>query len=232
MGSDKKKILIVDDEKDLVSLVTLHMQTAGYEVFFANDGWTALDMCKRHHPDLIILDLMLPKLNGWDVCRRIREDDSIKDIAVLMLSARDEIDDKLKGFDAGADDYVTKPFSPRELVARVKRVLARTTHQGEEKNQFTTGDLQIDLDSFGVKVKDKEVLLTEKERAVLKVLLKNRGKLLSHERILHEAWGDNAMIEYGNIDVHVRHLREKIEKDPEDPQFIKTIKGEGYKFGV
>ena len=125
MTPTKKKILVVDDEKALVSLVTLHMQMAGYEVFFANDGWSALDICKRDKPDLVILDLMLPKLNGWEVCRRIREDDSIKDIAVLMLSARSEVDDKVRGFNVGADDYVTKPFSPKELVARVKRILDR-----------------------------------------------------------------------------------------------------------
>ena len=125
MTLTKKKILVVDDEKALVSLVTLHMQMAGYEVFFANDGWSALDICKRDKPDLVILDLMLPKLNGWEVCRRIKEDDSIKDIAVLMLSARSEVDDKVRGFNVGADDYVTKPFSPKELVARVKRILDR-----------------------------------------------------------------------------------------------------------
>ncbi len=126
MTAANKKILIVDDEKALVSLVSLHVKTAGYEVLVANDGWTAIDMCKRDKPDLVILDLMLPKLNGWEVCRRIREDDAIKNTAVLMLSARGETDDKVRGFDVGADDYVTKPFSPRELVARVNRILARS----------------------------------------------------------------------------------------------------------
>lgn len=230
MTSAQKKILIVDDEKDLVSLVALHMRTAGYEVFVANDGWAAIDMCKRNKPDLVILDLMLPKLSGWEVCRRLREDDSTKDIAVLMLSARGETDDKIRGFDAGADDYVTKPFSPRELVARVKRVLERSDSGKEKNTRFTAGDLEIDLTDLSVKSKNKEVFLTDKEKAVLIVFLKNRGQLLSHERILHDAWGDNVMIEYGNIDVHIRHLREKIEIDPENPRFIKTVKGEGYKF--
>ena len=125
MTSTPKRILIVDDEKDLVSLVALHMRMAGYEVFVANDGWTAIDVCRENKPDLIILDLMLPKLSGWEVCRRLREDESIKDTAVLMLSARGETDDKVRGFGVGADDYVTKPFSPKELVARVKRLLER-----------------------------------------------------------------------------------------------------------
>ncbi len=230
MSETKKMILIVDDEKQLVSLVALHMQMAGYEVSSANDGWTAIDICNRHKPDLVILDLMLPKLNGWEVCRRMKEDKALKDIAVIMLSARGELEDKLRGFDSGADDYVTKPFSPRELVARVKRVLERSDSGKEKNTRFTAGDLVIDLNDFNVRAKNKPVPLTEKERAVLRVLLKNKGQLLSHERILHEAWGDNAMIEYGNIDVHIRHLREKIENDPEDPQFIKTVKGEGYKF--
>jgi DNA-binding response OmpR family regulator len=132
MAQENKKVLIVDDEKDLVSLVALHMRSAGYEVFIANDGWTAIDMCKKNKPDLVILDLMLPKLNGWEVCRRIREDDNIKNIAVLMLSARGETDDKLRGFDVGADDYVTKPFSPKELVARVKRILARRAPESSQ----------------------------------------------------------------------------------------------------
>ena len=125
MAPDKKKILIVDDEKELVSLVALHMQLAGYEVLFANDGWTAIDICKWDKPDLIILDLMLPKLNGWEVCRRLREDEELKEMPVVMLSARGELDDKLRGFNVGADDYITKPFSPKELVARVKRILDR-----------------------------------------------------------------------------------------------------------
>jgi two-component system alkaline phosphatase synthesis response regulator PhoP len=230
MATVQKKILIVDDEKALVGLVALHMRTAGYNVLIAHDGWAAIDACRRHKPDLVILDLMLPKLNGWEVCRRIREDDSIRDTAVLMLSARGEIDDKLRGFDAGADDYVTKPFSPRELVARVKRILERSDSGKEKETRFAADGLEIDLVDFRVKARDREVPLTEKERAVLKVLLDHRGKLLSHERILHEAWGGNALIESGNVDVHISHLREKIEKDPQNPRFIKTVKGEGYRF--
>jgi DNA-binding response OmpR family regulator len=133
MTQAKKKILIVDDEKALVSLVALHMQMTGYEVLFANDGWSAIDICKRDKPDLVILDLMLPKLNGWEVCRRLRSDEEIKTISVIMLSARGELEDKLRGFGAGADDYVTKPFSPKELVARVKRILDRSVNPKEEK---------------------------------------------------------------------------------------------------
>ncbi len=134
MTSNPKKILIVDDEKDLVSLVALHMQMAGFRVQFAYDGFAALDICRRERPDAVILDLMLPKLNGWEVCRRLRQDPQMKDTAVLMLSARDETEDKVMGFDAGADDYVTKPFSPRELVARVRRILGRQRADEADRN--------------------------------------------------------------------------------------------------
>jgi DNA-binding response OmpR family regulator len=145
-----------------------------------------------------------------------------------MLTARSETTDKLKGFECGADDYVTKPFSPRELVARVKRVLARAEKGPLTPKRYSMGDVDIDLEDFTVKVKDKEIHLTEKERAVLKVLVSRPGELLTREQLLDAAWSDKDNIEYGNIDVHIRHLREKIEKDPENPKIIKTVKGAGY----
>lgn len=227
--SEKKKILIVDDEKDLVSLVSLHMKMAGYEVLTASNGEKALAVAQEEKPDLIILDLMLPKIDGWEVCRRLRQDPEIKNVPVIMLTARAEIKDKLKGFEAGADDYVTKPFSPRELVSRVKRVLARAEPVLQKPKRYIKGKLEIDLEDFKVKVEGKEIVLTEKEKAILKALVTRSGELLTHEQILDSVWGED-IVEYGNIDVHIRHLREKIEKDPENPQIIKTIKGEGYKF--
>ncbi len=226
---DKKKILIVDDEKELVALVSLHMNMAGYKVLSAGDGKVALEIAKIESPDLIILDLMLPKIEGWEVCKRLRETRGTKDIPVIMLTCRAEAEDKLKGFEVGADDYVTKPFSPRELVARVKRVLARTRVSSAVSKKYTFGDIVIDLENFNVKVKDKEVYLTQKERDILNLFINRPGELLTHEQILDAVWGDN-IVEYGNIDVHISHLREKIEKDPDNPSIIKTIKGEGYKF--
>jgi len=230
--SRKKKILVVDDEKDLTALVSLHMKMAGFEVLTANNGEKALDLSREEKPDLIILDLMLPKIDGWEVCKRLRQDPGISNIPVIMLTARAETEDKLKGFEAGADDYVTKPFSPRELVARVKRVLARAETKATMPKRYIKDKVEIDIEDFKVKVEEKEVMLTEKEKAILKALVSRPGELLTHEQILDMVWGENNIVEYGNIDVHIRHLREKIEKDPENPQIIKTIKGEGYKFDL
>jgi len=224
----KKKILIVDDEKDLVSLVSLHMRISGYEVLVAGDGEKALAIAKEEKPDLIILDLMLPKMDGWEVCKRLRKESRIGDIPVIMLTARSETGDKLKGFECGADDYVTKPFSPRELVARVKRVLARAENGSSTPKRYVFGDVDIDLEDFTVKVAGKEVYLTEKERAILKELVIRPGELLTRDQLLDAVWSDKDNVEYGNIDVHIRHLREKIEKDPEAPEIIKSVKGVGY----
>ena len=224
----KKKILIVDDEKQLVSLVRLHMEMSGYEVLSASDGEEALAVAKRDKPDLMILDLMLPKIDGWEVCKRLRTESKAGNIPVIMLTARSETEDKLKGFECGADDYITKPFSPRELVARVKRVLARAEKGPSAPTRYSCGDVDIDLEDFTVKVKGKEVHLTEKERAILKALLKNPGEFLTRGQLLDTAWSGKDEVEYGNIDVHISHLREKLEKNPENPQIIKTVKGAGY----
>jgi DNA-binding response OmpR family regulator len=227
----KQKILVVDDEKELSDLVSRHMVMAGFEVLIANNGEMALDLSREKNPDLIILDIMLPKIDGWQVCEQLRQDPTTKDIPVIILTARSRIEDKLKGFEAGADDYVTKPFSPRELVARVKRVLDRADAGPVLVKRFIKGKLQIDLDNFKVKVSGKEVGLTEKENAILKALVARKGELLTHEQILDSVWGED-IVECGNIDVHIRHLREKIEVDPDNPVIIKTIKGEGYKLEV
>ena len=225
---DKKSILIVDDEKQLVSLVKLHMEMAGYEVLTASDGERALAIGREENPDLIILDLMLPKIDGWEVCKRLRAELKIGGIPVIMLTARTDTEDKLKGFESGADDYVTKPFSPRELVARVKRVLARAENGPVKPRRYSIGNTEIDLEDITVKVNDEAVHLTEKERAILKALLDKPGEFITRGQLLDTAWSAKDEVENGNIDVHIRHLREKLEKDPENPQIIKTIKGAGY----
>ena len=225
-----KKILIVDDEKELVNLVAFHMKMAGYEVLSADDGEKALAVTKKEKPDLIILDLMLPEIDGWEVCRRLRAERATQHIPVIMLTARAEIEDKLKGYDVGTDDYVTKPFSPRELVVRVKRVLARAGNHLVLPKKYTFGNLEINFVDSVTRLKGKEVYLTNKEMSILKLLVERAGRLLTHEQILDAVWGQDNIVEYGNIDVHVRHLREKIEEDPDNPKLIKTVKGEGYKF--
>jgi len=229
--SDKKKILIIDDERELVALVSLHIKMSGYDVLSCANGEEGLEIAEREKPNLIILDLMLPKIYGWEVCRRLRETQETKDTPVIMLTCRAETEDKLKGFEAGADDYITKPFSPRELVARVKRVLARAENRFALPKRYTFGDLEINFVDSVVRVKDgKEEYLTKKEADILKILVERTGKLLTYEQILDAVWGKNNIVEYGNIDVHIRHIREKIEKDPSNPRIIKTVKGEGYKF--
>lgn len=222
-----KKILIVDDERDLVNLIALHLKSAGYEALQASTGRLALEVIKKDHPDLVILDLMLPEMDGWEVCRRLREDQ--QDIPVIILTARTETEDKLRGFDAGADDYITKPFSPRELLARVKRVLSRMEIRSVRSKRIVVGDLTIDLEDADIRMNDKPVPLTEIEKTILMTLASHPGTLITHEKLLDEVWGEDRIVEYGNIAVHIRHLRKKIEKNPDHPTIIKTVKGMGYK---
>jgi len=224
----KKKILIVDDEKELVKLISFHMRIVGYDVLSANNGIEALESSEQENPDLIILDIMLPRIDGWEVCRRLKQNPQTRNIPIIMLSALSEVDDKLKGFGLGTDDYVTKPFSPRELVVRVKRVMARSENKVSAPKIVKIGSLEID--GVTVKKNNQEILLTEKEQGILRFLMNNPGVVMSHSEILDEVWGQDNIVEYGNIDVHIRHLREKIENDSENPKLIKTVKGEGYKF--
>jgi two-component system alkaline phosphatase synthesis response regulator PhoP len=229
-SSRKQTILVVDDEKELTALVSLNLKMAGFEVLAAFNGEKALELSRQLRPDLIILDIMLPRIDGWRVCELLKQDASTKGIPVIMLTARAQIEDKLKGFEAGADDYVTKPFSPRELVARVKRVLSRANSEPflPGRHIYIKGRVELDPQDFTVKVRGQEISLTEKEKGVLKALFSRKGQLLTHEEISDIVWGED-IVEYGNIDVHIRHLREKMEEDPENPRLIQTIKGEGYK---
>jgi len=226
----KRKILVVDDEKELVKLITFNLSIAGYDVLSAKNGIEALEISEQENPDLIILDIILPRIDGWEVCRRLRQNPHTTNIPIIILSALSEVNDKLRGFDLGIDDYVTKPFSPRELVVRVKRVLARSENKVLAPKIVKIGPLEIGGEDFVVKLNNEEIVLTEREKGILRLLVNNPGVVLSHSEILDAVWGQDNIVEYGNIDVHIRHLREKIEQDLEDPQLIKTVKGEGYKF--
>lgn len=225
-----KTILVVDDEKELLGLVTLHMKMAGFEVLQAQDGQKALEISKSQKPDLIILDLKLPELDGWKVCKLLREEASTKDMPVILLTALAETEDIIKGFDMGADDYVKKPFSPRELVARVKRVLSRSEEKIPAQRKYVMGDLSIDLESFSVTRKNRSVSMSETEREILTILSSHPGILITHEQLMDQVWGEDRIVEYSNISVHIRNLRKKIEEDPDHPKIIKTVKGLGYKF--
>jgi len=225
------KILVVDDEKSIVRLVTFNLEKEGFHTLVANNGNEALAKITAEQPDLVILDLMLPGLDGLEVCRRVRQEGL--PVAVIMLTAKDQEIDRVLGLELGADDYITKPFSPRELVARVKAVLRRTSTR-EEKSQpgerIIIGPLTIDAARYEVKLGGKQVELTPKEFELLESLARNAGKVMTRDALLNSIWDYTYDGDTRIVDVHVSHLREKIEANPKNPVYIKTVRGVGYKF--
>jgi two-component system alkaline phosphatase synthesis response regulator PhoP len=223
----KEKILVVDDEKNIVELVKYNLEKEGYEVVCAYDGVQAVDLARQDKPDLMILDIMLPGQGGLEVCRILRKESRIP---IIMATAKGEEIDKILGLELGADDYVTKPFSPRELVARVKAVLRRTSAKAEEKDELIFDELSINLIKHEVRVSSKEVDLKPKEFDLLKLLSTNPGKVFTREFLLEQLWGYDYLGDTRTVDVHMRRLRQKIEKDASSPEFLKTVHGIGYKF--
>ncbi len=223
-----KKILLVDDEKTLVKALKFHLEKEGFLVEAAFNGEEALEKAFEVNPDIIILDLMLPGRDGFEVCREIRKKE---EIPIIMLTAKGEDIDKVLGLELGADDYMTKPFNPRELVARIKAILRRSNTREEGlRKQIQIGSLQIDLLQHRVRQDEREIDLTAKEFALLSFLASNAGRVYSREQLLEQIWGYNYYGDARTVDVHVRHLREKIEADPGNPQLILTVWGTGYKF--
>jgi DNA-binding response OmpR family regulator len=223
-----RTILVIEDDHKTVELIRLYLERDEYHVLEANEGKMGLEMARRAHPDLIILDLMLPRLDGLEVCRMLRAE---SDIPIIMLTARTTEDDKLTGLDLGADDYVTKPFSPRELMARVRAVLRRVAEEKRNKGtQFTAGDLHVDFIRQRVTRQGLIVHLTRREFRLLEILTNEPGRVFSRLDLLEEAFG----FDYGGlertVDVHIMNLRKKIEPDPEHPRYIQTIYGSGYCF--
>lgn len=225
----KEKILIVEDEKDIIKMLDYNLKKEGFKVIDARDGEDALDLAVREHPDLILLDLMLPGINGLDVCKSLKKENKTARIPIIMLTAKSQETDKIVGLELGADDYVTKPFSPRELIARIKAVLRRATEKEKLPEVFQTGDLKIDFAKISVNVKDKLVELTSKEFELLKILLKAKGRVLSRDYLLDTIWGyDHAMeIQTRTVDVHIRTLRKKLKSAA---KMIITVKNYGYRF--
>lgn len=224
------RILVVDDERTIAKGIKFGLEKEGYEVSVAHDGEEALKLFKEDEPDLIVLDLMLPEVDGFEVCRRIRKS---SDVPIVMLTARGDDIDKILGLELGADDYVTKPFNPRELVARVKAILRRAQAPAADPASMQTirlQDLQIDLFQHKVRVRDKDVDLTSKEFALLSLLASHPGRVFSREKLLEHVWGYDYYGDARTVDVHIRHLREKIEPEPATPQLILTVWGAGYKF--
>ncbi|NMD43148.1 MAG: response regulator transcription factor [Firmicutes bacterium] len=226
--SDKTKVLLVDDEKTLVKALKFNLEKEGFQVEEAFDGNEALKKAFEIDPDIIILDLMLPGLDGFEVCREIRKK---KETPIIMLTAKGEDIDKVLGLELGADDYMTKPFNPRELVARMKAILRRSAARGEKmRKQIQIGALQIDLLKHRVNLRNRKVDLTAKEFALLSFLASNAGRVYSRGQLLEQIWGYNYYGDERTVDVHIRHLREKIEEDPGNPRLILTVWGSGYKF--
>ncbi|MGD0264728.1 MAG: winged helix-turn-helix domain-containing protein [Candidatus Methylomirabilota bacterium] len=223
-------ILVVEDEPDIAELVKYHLEKAGLPARVVGDGKQALDLIVREQPALVVLDLMLPGLDGMEVCRRLRGSPATRGIPVIMLTAKAEEVDRIVGLEMGADDYVPKPFSPRELVARVKAVLRRAAAPPEPSEApVTVGDLRLDPARHEVTKDRQPVSLSAMEFRLLEFFLRHRGRVYSRAQLLDQVWGQDRFVEPRTVDVHIRRLREKIEDDPRKPTLILTIRGLGYK---
>jgi phosphate regulon transcriptional regulator PhoB len=222
------RILVVDDEPDLVELVTYNLEKDGFKVTPAGDGEEALDAIKKSSFDLIILDLMLPGIQGAELCRIVRNNPKTSALPIIMLTAKGEVSDRIHGLETGADDYMTKPFSPRELIARVKAVLRRSGEKAACETVITLGALRIDKERYTVSKGDALVRLSATEFKLLLYLVERRGRVFSRDQLLDAVWKDDTFVEPRTVDVHIRRLRAQIEDDPSEPAFIKTRRGVGY----
>ena len=222
-----QKIYIVEDEPDIRETLEYNFSNEGFEVFTAPDGEEALSNIKKVLPDVLILDLMLPGLSGLDVCKSIRADDDIRDMSIIMLTAKGEEIDRVIGFELGADDYVTKPFSVRELILRVKVLLKKQRESLVENKLVTFGPIRIDLDAHELKINDKEIVLTALEFKLLQHLVKRKGRVQTREQLLGDVWGYSAEVTTRTVDTHIKRLREKLGNTSE---YIQTIRGVGYRF--
>lgn len=224
-----RNILVVDDEEHIVELIKYNLENNGYTVITAYDGKAALDKVSNNEIDLIILDIMLPEIDGIDVCKILKKDKNTENIPIIMLTAKSEETDKVLGLEIGADDYITKPFSVRELLARIKAVLRRSKDDKNTNNIIKIGDITIDIEKHEVTKNGIKIDLTLKEFELLRILAENRGKVLSRSLLLDEVWGYDYFGETRTVDVHIRHLRKKIENIDNKSKYIETIRGIGYK---
>jgi len=224
------KILIVDDEKNIAETVKYNLEREGFRTLTAHDGKRALELAQREIPDLITLDVMLPELDGWEVCRLLRQDRRTRAIPIIMLTVKNDESDKVVGLELGADDYMTKPFSPKELVARVKAVLRRGKDPGPEE-VLAVGDLRVDVGRHLVRIREKPVELTAKEFELLRTLLEAKGRVLSRDLLLDRVWGleQSMEIETRTVDVHIGQLRKKLKHEAKR---LVTVKNVGYRFDV
>jgi len=231
MGTEAAaRILLVDDEQAIQKLVAYPLRRDGYDVVAARDGREALDRFSAEPFDLVVLDVMLPRVDGIEVCRRLR---ARSQVPIIMLTARDDEVDKVLGLEIGADDYITKPFSVRELGSRIRAALRRTEMQRAQPTgeaPIAAGELRIDFQRRAVTMRGEPVTLTYAEFEILATLARSPGAVLTRETLLESLWGDSAYRDPRTIDVHIRHLREKLERDPSSPEYLSTVRGVGYRF--
>ena len=229
MPNGSARILLVDDEQSIQTLLSYPLRKDGYHVTSALDGTEALERFDEARFDLVILDLMLPKLDGVEVCRQLR---SRSQVPIIMLTAKGSETDKVAGLEVGADDYITKPFSMREFRSRVKAALRRSRMAGEppEEEPIERGELKIDFGRRMVTLRGEEVRVTYVEFEILGALARSPGRVLSRETLLEHVWGDSDYRDPRTVDVHIRHLREKLESDPKEPEYLFTVRGVGYRF--
>ena len=228
--TDRVTILLVEDEESLADTVRYNLEREGFRVSVAADGRRALERLRAEPPSLVILDLMLPEISGLDVCRRIRE---ISHVPIVMLTAKDSEADKVTGLELGADDYLTKPFSVRELVARVRAHLRRAgmpTSPGVDDGPLAAGPVLLDVSRHEVRVGDSVVDFTPKEFELLETLIRRKGHLLTRERLIADVWGTDYFGDTKTLDVHVKRIRQKVERDPHHPEHLLTVRGLGYRF--
>ena len=223
----RQKILIVDDETDTIDLLQFNLRAAGYDVLSAADGKTALLKARSVHPDLILLDLMLPEIDGLEVCKTLRKDPRTAGIPIIMLTAKSAEIDRVLGLELGAEDYVTKPFSPRELILRMKGLLKRRELAAEKKDQLAFGPLRIDIPRHEVTVNGKVITVTATEFKLITVLADRRGRVQSREQLLHDVWEYDSLIDTRTVDTHIRRLREKLGPAA---KYLDTVRGVGYRF--
>lgn len=224
------KILAVDDEKDIRELLSYNLIKEGFEVEFATDGEEALKKIRAKDFDLALLDLMMPSLQGMELCRILKNDPKTRDLPIIMLTAKTEEVDRILGLEMGADDYITKPFSPRELIARIKAVLRRSIKSLPEGTCIVLGELSINTETYSVSKMDVPVYLSPTEFRLLRYLAERRGRIFNREHLLSAVWKDEGYVEARTVDVHISRIRTQIEDDPANPVYLKTRRGYGYYF--
>src|SRR5277367_984268 len=231
-GVSRTLVFVVEDEEDIARLISHNLQAAGFDVQSFVSGGSVISEGLREMPALFILDVMLPGADGFDLCRQIRQTPILSSTPIIFLTAKTAEADRVKGLELGGDDYITKPFSPRELVARIRSVLRGLGQAPAASEVLRLGDLEIDISSMTVQVQGRNVLTTVREFRLLEYLATHRGRVLTRDQLLDAVWKETPFVTPRSIDVYIRRLREKIETDPRHPQYVKTLRGIGYRFEV